>query len=142
MSARLHFDSNPDCPLNNPETFADPVTRGLDCTCPEAPRLPDGELDPEYAASLFPGASIEKRCRVLADAGRVREEGISYVAAHMRALVAPAWKTTPPTLDHAKAIVRKLSQSEREELFSGFGEFCGDCGIATGGRRCWCTADD
>lgn len=29
-----HDDKNSDCPLNDPETFANPVTSGLDCTCP------------------------------------------------------------------------------------------------------------
>ena len=30
----MHDNTNDDCPLNNPETFASPVTAGLPCTCP------------------------------------------------------------------------------------------------------------
>lgn len=30
-----HDRNNQDCPLNDPETFCNPATRGLSCSCPE-----------------------------------------------------------------------------------------------------------
>jgi hypothetical protein len=30
-----HFSTNPSCPLNDPETAANPVLAGLQCTCDE-----------------------------------------------------------------------------------------------------------
>ena len=31
----MHDNKNNDCPLNDPETFANPVTAGLGCECPD-----------------------------------------------------------------------------------------------------------
>ncbi len=36
--ARGHSQANESCPWNDPETFANPATRGLPCTCEESSR--------------------------------------------------------------------------------------------------------
>jgi len=57
-----HLQNNPNCPLNDPETFANPATAGLPCTCEQ-------DVDEALArANQLPEMAIEECCEAIDEA--------------------------------------------------------------------------
>jgi hypothetical protein len=81
-----HNHDNEKCPWNDPETFANPATAGLPCTCKESEYVIKDTFDDPPALCFFPNGNIEQPILVVDEEGmiykgkRVKDAGEAYKA--------------------------------------------------------------
>lgn len=129
----MHNNDNPDCPLNDAETFANPATAGMACTCEVWIEKVWGRTRCVYESDVFSGHELEVKqcgyCSVHYHANRanrfiVNQGVIAVVTFH-------AWKIKRTILTVGKTFdVPSLVPHQFQVIQSGRirEEYWSDCG--------------